>query len=166
MNGSPSELCTPKAPGHTEVRDQFPFAANTELTSDCQSSRSRTTSAISRISICFVGLARRLLASLDSPQLVARRAPQTALVTLEASLSSTIAEAIFSPRSNAIKRYYTQEGNWDWVYNNTPVFFLRDPTKFPLFIHTQKRNPQTNLKDATMFWGKCFACRNPIERRF
>ncbi|KFZ22846.1 hypothetical protein V502_02674 [Pseudogymnoascus sp. VKM F-4520 (FW-2644)] len=38
------------------------------------------------------------------------------------------------------------------VYNNTPIFFLRDPTKFPLFIHTQKRNPQTNLKDATMFW--------------
>jgi catalase len=38
------------------------------------------------------------------------------------------------------------------VYNNTPVFFLRDPSNFPLFIHTQKRNPQTNLKDATMFW--------------
>lgn len=47
-------------------------------------------------------------------------------------------------------KFYTQEGNWDWVYNNTPVFFLRDPTNFPLFIHTQKRNPQTNLKDATM----------------
>ncbi|KAH7170546.1 catalase-like domain-containing protein [Dactylonectria macrodidyma] len=55
------------------------------------------------------------------------------------------------PRGFAIK-FYTDEGNWDWVYNNTPVFFLRDPTKFPLFIHTQKRNPQTNLKDATMFW--------------
>ena len=38
------------------------------------------------------------------------------------------------------------------MFNNTPVFFLRDPTNFPLFIHTQKRNPQTNLKDATMFW--------------
>jgi catalase len=38
------------------------------------------------------------------------------------------------------------------VMNNTPVFFLRDPSKFPLFIHTQKRNPQTNLKDADMFW--------------
>ncbi|EHL00024.1 Heme-dependent catalase-like protein [Glarea lozoyensis ATCC 20868] len=55
------------------------------------------------------------------------------------------------PRGFAVK-FYTDEGNWDWVYNNTPVFFLRDPTKFPLFIHTQKRNPQTNLKDATMFW--------------
>ncbi|KAH6694176.1 catalase [Plectosphaerella plurivora] len=55
------------------------------------------------------------------------------------------------PRGFAIK-FYTDEGNWDWVYNNTPVFFLRDPVNFPLFIHTQKRNPQTNLKDATMFW--------------
>ncbi|KAK7970311.1 hypothetical protein PG996_001258 [Apiospora saccharicola] len=55
------------------------------------------------------------------------------------------------PRGFAVK-FYTEEGNWDWVYNNTPVFFLRDPTNFPLFIHTQKRNPQTNLKDATMFW--------------
>src|ERR1700761_1171675 len=49
-------------------------------------------------------------------------------------------------------KFYTDEGNWDWVYNNTPIFFLRDPSKFPIFIHTQKRNPQTNLKDATMFW--------------
>jgi len=55
------------------------------------------------------------------------------------------------PRGFSFK-FYTEEGNWDWVFNNTPVFFLRDPTKFPLFIHTQKRNPQTNLKDATMFW--------------
>ena len=55
------------------------------------------------------------------------------------------------PRGFSVK-FYTEEGNWDWVFNNTPVFFLRDPTKFPIFIHTQKRNPQTNLKDATMFW--------------
>jgi len=40
----------------------------------------------------------------------------------------------------------------DWVWNNTPVFFIRDPAKFPNFIHTQKRNPQTNLKDPDMFW--------------
>ena len=38
------------------------------------------------------------------------------------------------------------------MFNNTPVFFIRDPANFPLFIHTQKRNPQTHLKDATMFW--------------
>ena len=40
----------------------------------------------------------------------------------------------------------------DWVFNNTPIFFIRDPALFPLLIHTQKRNPQTNLKDANMFW--------------
>lgn len=55
------------------------------------------------------------------------------------------------PRGFSLK-FYTEEGNWDWVFNNTPIFFLRDPSKFPIFIHTQKRNPQTNLKDATMFW--------------
>ncbi|TGZ82257.1 putative catalase [Ascodesmis nigricans] len=55
------------------------------------------------------------------------------------------------PRGFAVK-FYTEEGNLDWVFNNTPIFFLRDPSKFPVFIHTQKRHPQTNLKDATMFW--------------
>lgn len=55
------------------------------------------------------------------------------------------------PRGFALK-FYTEEGNWDMVGNNTPVFFIRDPVKFPDFIHTQKRNPQTNLKDANMFW--------------
>ncbi|KAK9470816.1 catalase-like domain-containing protein [Dipodascopsis tothii] len=55
------------------------------------------------------------------------------------------------PRGFSVK-LYTDEGNYDWVFNNTPVFFIRDPSKFPMFIHTQKRNPQTNLKDATMFW--------------
>ncbi|KAL1976864.1 hypothetical protein VTN31DRAFT_3146 [Thermomyces dupontii] len=61
------------------------------------------------------------------------------------------ADSARDPRGFALK-FYTEEGNWDWVFNNTPVFFLREPSKFPLFIHTQKRNPQTNLKDATMFW--------------
>ncbi|KAK9460442.1 catalase-like domain-containing protein [Lipomyces oligophaga] len=55
------------------------------------------------------------------------------------------------PRGFATK-IYTDDGIVDWVFNNTPVFFLRDPSKFPMFIHTQKRNPQTNLKDASMFW--------------
>lgn len=55
------------------------------------------------------------------------------------------------PRGFAIK-FYTAEGNYDMVGNNTPVFFIRDPLKFPDFIHTQKRNPATNLKDADMFW--------------
>ncbi len=55
------------------------------------------------------------------------------------------------PRGFALK-FYTEEGIWDLVGNNTPVFFLRDPSKFPDFIHTQKRHPQTHLKDATMQW--------------
>ncbi|KAI5782657.1 putative catalase [Geopyxis carbonaria] len=61
------------------------------------------------------------------------------------------ADSARDPRGFAVK-FYTEEGNLDWVFNNTPIFFLRDPSKFPVFIHTQKRNPQTNLKDATMFW--------------
>jgi catalase len=55
------------------------------------------------------------------------------------------------PRGFAVK-FYTEEGNYDMVGNNTPVFFIRDPLKFPDFIHTQKRNPGTNLKDPDMFW--------------
>jgi catalase len=55
------------------------------------------------------------------------------------------------PRGFAVK-FYTEEGVWDMVGNNTPVFFIRDPSKFPDFIHTQKRNPQTNLKCPDMFW--------------
>ncbi len=49
-------------------------------------------------------------------------------------------------------KFYTEEGNWDMVGNNTPVFFLRDPYKFPDFIHTQKRHPKTNLRSATAMW--------------
>jgi len=55
------------------------------------------------------------------------------------------------PRGFAIK-LYTEDGIWDLVGNNTPVFFLRDPSKFPDFIHTQKRHPQTHTKNATMQW--------------
>ncbi|WP_256078931.1 catalase [Massilia sp. YIM B04103] len=60
------------------------------------------------------------------------------------------------PRGFAL-RVYTEEGNWDLVGNNTPMFFIKDGIKFPDFIHTQKRDPQTNLKSATMmfdFWSK------------
>lgn len=49
-------------------------------------------------------------------------------------------------------KFYTDEGNWDLVGNNTPVFFLRDPYKFPDFIHTQKRHPRTNMRSATAMW--------------
>ncbi|MGV4414650.1 catalase [Chryseobacterium sp. T1] len=55
------------------------------------------------------------------------------------------------PRGFALK-FYTEDGNWDVVGNNTPVFFIKDAKKFPDFIHTQKRVPKTNLKSATMMW--------------
>ena len=59
------------------------------------------------------------------------------------------------PRGFAIK-LYTAQGNYDIVGNNTPVFFLRDPIKFPDFVHSQKKNPRTNLPDAAAvyeFWA-------------
>ena len=65
------------------------------------------------------------------------------------------------PRGFSVK-FRTEEGNWDHVANNTPVFFLRDPAKFPHFIHTQKRDPQTHLThadDSTMFWD--YLSQNP-----
>src|SRR5437588_650812 len=49
-------------------------------------------------------------------------------------------------------KFYTEEGNWDLVGNNTPVFFIRDSYKFPDFIHTQKRHPRTNMRSATAMW--------------
>ena len=61
------------------------------------------------------------------------------------------ADAERDVRGFALK-FYTEEGNWDLVGNNTPVFFVRDPVKFPDFIHTQKRHPKTNLRSATAMW--------------
>lgn len=55
------------------------------------------------------------------------------------------------PRGFALK-FYTEDGNWDLVGNNTPVFFVKDPKKFGDFIHTQKRDPFTNMKSPTMMW--------------
>lgn len=49
-------------------------------------------------------------------------------------------------------KFYTEEGNWDLVGNNTPVFFIRDPLKFPDFIHTQKRDPKNNMRSNTAMW--------------
>jgi len=49
-------------------------------------------------------------------------------------------------------KFYTEEGNWDMVGNNTPVFFVRDPYKFPDFIRTQKRHPATNMRSPTAAW--------------
>uniref|UniRef100_A0A7S1UH72 Catalase n=1 Tax=Phaeomonas parva TaxID=124430 RepID=A0A7S1UH72_9STRA len=61
------------------------------------------------------------------------------------------ADTARDPRGFAVK-FYTEEGNWDLVGNNTPIFFIRDPILFPSFIHTQKRNPATHTGDADMFW--------------
>jgi catalase len=61
------------------------------------------------------------------------------------------ADTARDPRGFAVK-FYTEEGNYDMVGNNTPVFFIRDTIKFPDFIHTQKRHPRTNLPDPNMFW--------------
>ena len=75
------------------------------------------------------------------------------------------ADTARDPRGFAVK-FYTEEGNWDLVGNNTPIFFIRDPLLFPNFIHTQKRNPVTHLKvpkkfqfyiqDKVINYTKCF----------
>lgn len=70
---------------------------------------------------------------------------------------STVAGELGSPdtwrdvRGFALK-FYTEEGNFDMVGNNTPIFFLRDPMKFPDFIHSQKRLPDSGLRDTNMQW--------------
>jgi catalase len=61
------------------------------------------------------------------------------------------ADAERDVRGFALK-FYTEEGNWDLVGNNTPVFFVRDPYKFSDFIHTQKRDPRTNMRSNTAMW--------------
>jgi catalase len=61
------------------------------------------------------------------------------------------ADAERDVRGTAIK-FYTEDGNWDLVGNNTPVFFIRDPMKFPDFIRTQKRHPRSNLRSNTAMW--------------
>ena len=77
---------------------------------------------------------------------------------------STVAGELGSPdtwrdvRGFAL-RFYTSEGNFDLVGNNTPIFFLRDPMKFPHFIRSQKRLPDSGLRDNTMQWD--FWTNNP-----
>lgn len=60
-------------------------------------------------------------------------------------------DTVRDPRGFAVK-FYTEDGNYDIVGNNTPVFFIRDAIKFPDFIHTQKRDPRTHLKNPTAVW--------------
>jgi catalase len=66
-------------------------------------------------------------------------------------------------RGFAIK-FYTEEGNWDLVGNNTPVFFVRDPYKFPDFIRTQKRDPRTNLRSPTAMWDFWSLCPESLHQ--
>lgn len=61
------------------------------------------------------------------------------------------ADTARDPRGFALK-FYTEEGNWDMVGNNTPTFFVRDGLKFGDFIHSQKREPDTGLRSPTMMW--------------
>ena len=61
------------------------------------------------------------------------------------------ADAERDPRGFALK-FYTDEGNWDLVGNNTPVFFIKDAKLFSHFIHSQKRDPQSNCKSPTAVW--------------
>lgn len=68
------------------------------------------------------------------------------------------ADAERDVRGFALK-FYTEEGNWDVVGNNTPVFFIRDPLKFPDFIHSQKRDPKSNLRSNVAAWD--FWTRHP-----
>ena len=60
-------------------------------------------------------------------------------------------DTVRDPRGFALK-FYTEEGNYDLVGNNTPVFFVRDPSKFQDFIHSQKRLPDTGLRSNDMQW--------------
>ncbi|MFJ8135337.1 catalase [Streptomyces sp. NPDC096013] len=61
------------------------------------------------------------------------------------------ADAVRDPRGFAVK-FYTEQGNYDLVGNNTPVFFIKDPTKFPDFIHSQKRDPFTGRQEPDNVW--------------
>lgn len=61
-------------------------------------------------------------------------------------------DTVRDPRGFAMK-FYTEEGNYDLVGNNTPVFFISDPLKFPDFIHSQKRCPARNIQDPNAAFG-------------
>ena len=67
------------------------------------------------------------------------------------------------PRGFAMK-YYTEDGIWDLVGNNTPIFFIKDAKKFPDFIHTQKRDPYTNCKSANAVWDFWSLCPESLHQ--
>ncbi|KAF3063824.1 Peroxisomal catalase [Daldinia childiae] len=67
------------------------------------------------------------------------------------------AESMQDPKGMAVK-FFTEEGNWDWVCLNIPMFFIRDPIKFPGLVHAQRRDPQSNLANPNMWWD--WICNN------
>ncbi|WP_433064296.1 catalase [Dactylosporangium sp. CS-033363] len=81
---------------------------------------------------------------------VGKRTPMLARISLVAG-EEGYPDTDRDVRGFALK-FYTEEGNYDLVGNNTPVFFVRDPMKFPDFIHSQERRPETGLRDNNMQW--------------
>ncbi|XP_053553125.1 catalase [Bombina bombina] len=73
------------------------------------------------------------------------------------------ADTVRDPRGFAVK-FYTEDGIWDLAGNNIPIFFIRDPILFPSFIHSQKRNPQTHLKDPDMVWDFWSLCPESLHQ--
>ncbi len=67
------------------------------------------------------------------------------------ALESGSPDTVRDPRGFALK-LYTEDGNYDLVGNNTPIFFIRDPLKFPDFIHSQKRDPYTHVQEPDNAW--------------
>jgi catalase len=81
---------------------------------------------------------------------VGKRTPMFARIsTVAGELGSP--DTVRDPRGFALK-FYTEEGNYDLVGNNTPVFFIRDASKFSDFIHSQKRMPDTGIRSNDMQW--------------
>jgi catalase len=81
-----------------------------------------------------------------------RKANRSIYALLHGSRERGSADTVRDPRGFAIK-FYTEDGNYDLVGNNTPVFFIiRDPLKFPDFIHSQKRDPYTNIQEPDNIW--------------
>jgi catalase len=81
---------------------------------------------------------------------VGKRTPMFARFSTVAG-EQGFSDTVRDPRGFALK-FYTDEGNYDLVGNNTPVFFVRDPTKFQDFIHSQKRLPDTGMRSNDMQW--------------
>lgn len=100
------------------------------------------------------GLSKYTIANFLQDEMIGRKTPVfTRFSTVGGGQDSS--DYARDPRGFAVK-FYTEEGNWDMVGNNTPVFFIRDPMKFPDFIHSQKKDPRTNLPDPARmyeFWA-------------